>query len=112
MFRTDLVEERGPAFPPPYIVRDWQPIRFVDSSAPPTLLLHGLADREVLPQEAIEFRDALKRVRVPVNLELYPHRGHADTVASFATVTRRRTPALQDVVRFIRAVSGTVAASP
>lgn len=94
------------AFPPPYTVRDWQPIRFVDSSAPPTLLLHGLADREVLPQEAIELRDALKRVHVPVDLELFPHRGHADTVASFAVVTRWRTPALQDVVRFVRAVSG------
>lgn len=100
------------AFPPPYTVRDWQPIRFVDSRAPPTLLLHGLADREVLPQEAIELRDALERVHVPVSLELFPHRGHADTVASFAKVTRRRTPALQDVVRFTRAVSGTVAASP
>lgn len=100
------------AFPLPYTVRDWQPIRFVDSSAPPTLLLHGLDDREVLPQEAIELRDALKKVHVPVNLELFPHRGHADTVASFAMVTRRRTPALHDVVRFIRAVSGTVAASP
>lgn len=100
------------AFPLPYTVRDWQPIQFVDSSAPPTLLLHGLADREVLPQEAIELRDALERVHVPVNLELFPHRGHADTVASFAMVTRRRTSALQDVVRFIRAVFGTVAASP
>jgi acetyl esterase/lipase len=100
------------AFPPPYTVRDWQPIQFVDSSAPPTLLLHGLADREVLPQEAIELRDALKKVHVPVGLELFPHRGHADTVASFAVVTRWRTPALQNVVEFVLAVSGTVAAPP
>jgi dipeptidyl aminopeptidase/acylaminoacyl peptidase len=100
------------AFPPPYTVRDWQPIRFVDSSAPPTLLLQGLADREVLPQEAIKLRDALEKVHVPVDLELFPHRGHADTVATFALVTRWRTPALQDTVRFIRAVSGTVAQSP
>jgi acetyl esterase/lipase len=100
------------AFPPPYTVRDWQPIQFVDSSAPPTLLLHGLADREVLPQEAIELRDALKKVHVPVELELFPHRGHADTVASFAVATRWRTPALQNVVEFVLAVSGTVAAPP
>ena len=99
-------------FPPPYTVRDWQPIQFVDSSAPPTLLLHGLADREVLPQEAIQLRDALKKVHVPVELELFPHRGHADTVASFAVMTRWRTPALQNVVEFVQAVSGTLAAPP
>jgi acetyl esterase/lipase len=100
------------AFPPPYTVRDWQPIRFVDSSAPPTLLLHGLADREVLPEEAIELRDALDSVHVPVQLQMFPHRGHADTVASFALVTRWRTPALQDVVRFTREVTGTSSPPP
>jgi acetyl esterase/lipase len=94
------------AFPPPYSDKDWQPIRFVDSRAPPTLLLHGLADREVLPQEAIELRDALMKVHVPVTLELFPHRGHADTVASFAVVTHWRTPALEDAARFVRSVSG------
>lgn len=94
------------AFPPPYSNADWQPIRFVDSHAPPTLLLHGLADKEVLPQEAIELRDALVRVHVPVQLKLFTHRGHADTVASFALVTRWRTPALEECVAFIRAVAG------
>jgi acetyl esterase/lipase len=97
------------AFPPPYSVKDWQPIRFVDSKAPPTLLLHGLADREVLPQEAIELRDALMKVHVPVTLDLFPHRGHADTVASFAVVTRWRTPALEEAAQFVRAVSGAAA---
>jgi acetyl esterase/lipase len=94
------------AFPPPYSVKDWQPIRFVDSKAPPTLLLHGLADRDVLPQEAIELRDALMKVHVPVTLDLFPRRGHADTVASFAVVTRWRTPALEEAAQFVRAVSG------
>jgi len=99
------------AFPPPYSTKDWQPIQFVDSSAPPTLLLHGLADREVLPAEAVALRDALEKAHVPVRLELFPHRGHADTVASFAGIARWRTPALRDVVRFIRSVTDTVSAS-
>ena len=105
---TDMLRA---AFPPPYTARDWQPIRFVDASAPPTLLLHGLADREVLPQEAVELRDALKKAHVPVELDLFPHRGHADTVASFALATRWRTPALQDTVRFVRRVTGTASDS-
>jgi acetyl esterase/lipase len=105
---TDMLRA---AFPLPYTARDWQPIRFVDASAPPTLLLHGLADREVLPQEAVELRDALKKAHVPVELDLFPHRGHADTVASFALATRWRTPALQDTVRFVRRVTGTASDS-
>jgi acetyl esterase/lipase len=92
-------------FPPPYTERDWQPIRFVDAHAPPTLLLHGLDDTEVLPQEATELRDELLRNHVRVELHLYPHRGHGDTVASFAPVMRWRTPALEDTVTFIESVT-------
>jgi acetyl esterase/lipase len=91
-------------FPPPYTEKDWQPIHFVDAEAPPTLLLHGVDDKEVLPQEAIDLRDALLRDHVRVELHLYPHRGHPDTVASFAPVTRWRTPAVEDTVKFILSV--------
>jgi len=88
-------------FPAPYTEQDWQPIRFVDAQAPPTLLLHGLDDKEVLPQEALDLRDALVRAHVRVELHLYPHRGHPDTVASFAPLIRWRTSAVEDTVRFI-----------
>ena len=97
-------------FPPPYTEADWQPIRFVDAHSPPTLLLHGADDKEVLPQEAIELRDAMLRDHVRVELDLYPHRGHGDTVASFAPVARWRTPALQDTLTFINSVTGGQAA--
>jgi acetyl esterase/lipase len=103
---------RRAAFPPPYSIKDWQPILYVDSRAPPTLLLHGLADSEVSPQQAIKLRDALNRAGVPVQLHLYAHRGHIDTIASFAPVTRWRTPALRDAVAFIRSVAGTVPVLP
>ena len=92
-------------FPPPYTEKDWQPIRFVDAHAPPTLLLHGLDDKEVLPQEAIELRDALLRNHVRVELELYPHRGHGATVAPFALLARWRTPTVEAVVKFIDSVT-------
>jgi len=96
------------AFPPPYTTKDWQPIKYVDSAAPPTLLLHGLADKEVSPLQAIKLRNALERAHVPVRLHLYAHRGHLDTIASFAPVTRWRTPAFEDSVEFIRSVAGAV----
>lgn len=92
-------------FPPPYTEEDWQPIRFVDAHAPPTLLLHGMDDREVLPQEATELRDAMLRDHLRVELHLYPHRGHGDTVASFAPVARWRTPAVKETTAFIESVT-------
>jgi acetyl esterase/lipase len=94
------------AFPAPYSDQDWQPIRFVDAHAPPTLLLHGLADKEVLPQEAIELCGALRRQSVRVEMHLYPHRGHAATVAPFALLARWRTPSIvAETVAFVRSVS-------
>ena len=92
-------------FPLPYTEADWQPIRFVDSHAPPTLLLHGTNDEEVLPQEAIDLRDRMLREHLRVELHLYPHRGHGDTVAPFAPIARWRSPAVRDTVDFINSVT-------
>lgn len=108
VFVPDTDELRA-AFPPPYTVGDWQPIRFVDSRAPATLLLHGLSDKEVLPQEAIELDDALLLAHVPVQMHLFEHRGHADTVAPFALLARWRTPVVRDAAAFIRSVSAQTA---
>jgi len=94
-------------FPPPYTENDWQPIRFVDEHAPPTLLLHGLDDTEVLPQEAVALHDALLRAHVRAELHLYPHRGHGATVAPFALLARWRTPVVEETVGFIQSVTRT-----
>jgi acetyl esterase/lipase len=93
------------AFPAPFTPNDWQPIRFVDSHSPPTLLLHGLADKEVLPQEAIELHDALVGAHVRVMMRLFARRGHGDTVASFALLARWRTPVVDEVAAFLRSVT-------
>ncbi|HVW70768.1 MAG TPA: alpha/beta hydrolase [Steroidobacteraceae bacterium] len=93
-------------FPAPYTESDWQPIRFVDSHAPPTLLLHGTKDKEVLPQEAIELRDLMLREHLRVELHLYEHKGHGDTVAPFAPVAHWRSPAVEDVLAFVHSVAG------
>jgi acetyl esterase/lipase len=99
-------EERA-TFPPPYTAQDWQPIRFVDGRAPPTLLLHGMSDKEVLPREALDLRDVMLRDHLRVELHLYPHRGHGDTVGSFAPIARWRTPAVEEAVAFIHSVAGS-----
>jgi acetyl esterase/lipase len=93
------------SFPPPYTKDDYQPIRFVDAQAPPTLLLHGADDKDVLPAEAIQLRDALEQVHVRVELHIYPHTGHGATVATFAPGAHWSTPALKQTTAFIHSLT-------
>ncbi len=60
----------------------------------------------MLPREAVELRDVMIRNHRRVELNLYPNRGHGDTVASFAPVAHWRTPALRDTIAFIDSVVG------
>jgi acetyl esterase/lipase len=92
-------------FPAPYMDKDWQPVRFVDARSPPTLLLHGLADKEVYPKHTLALNEALLRNHVRVQMELYPHAHHADTVAPFALLARHRSPAYENSVAFIESVT-------
>jgi acetyl esterase/lipase len=93
-------------FANPYTMADWQPIRFVSEHSPPTLLFHGTPDKVVTERHAEVLRDALKAHHVPVEADLLPGRGHADTVAAFAFGARYRAPVLEKSVRFIESVSG------
>jgi len=92
--------------PAPFRSVDWQPLWHVDRHAPPSLLLHGLDDRCVNPVETVRLRNALARHGVHVQMELYSGRSHADTVAAFSPLARRRTPALDSAERFIAALAG------
>ncbi len=87
--------------PPPYRSDDWQPLWHVDRKAPPSLLLHGLEDELVNPLETVRLRNMLARNGVHVEMELYSGRSHADTVAAFSPLARRRLPALNSAARFI-----------
>lgn len=99
-------------FAAPYTAKDWQPVNFVTQESPPALLIHGLDDTLVYPGHAEKMRDALARDGVRVELELLPHRGHADTVAAITPVARFKGPVLDDSVRFIESVTSSSSASP
>ena len=92
-------------FGPPYTPYDWQPVQFVSDKSPPALLLHGIDDTVVKVAHAEKLRDALLSHKVRVETHLYPDRGHADTVAPFALVARRRTAALDQTISFLRSVT-------
>jgi acetyl esterase/lipase len=97
-------------FGKPYTEADWQPVRFVTRQAPPTFIAHGLSDHLVSVRQAEQLRDALRRNNVRVVTELYPGRGHADTVASLSKPARHRTTLLEDAAKFIESVTSVAPA--
>ncbi len=93
-------------FAAPWRASDWQPAALVMPRAPPALLLHGADDNVVWPVQAEKFAAALRAAGVPVELEIFADRRHADTVAALSAPGRRRAPVLEAIQRFISARSG------
>ncbi|PZU07551.1 alpha/beta hydrolase [Sphingomonas sp.] len=58
-------------------IRAASPIRYVDPSDPPMLLIAGMADRTVPYQQTVQFEGALKAAHVPVETILIPAVDHS-----------------------------------
>lgn len=91
-------------FAAPYTQHDWQVLPYVSPDAPPALLIQGADDQLVWVSNALHLADALRQVKVPVQLRVYPKRGHADTVAALSGVARFRSPTLADIDAFMRSL--------
>jgi acetyl esterase/lipase len=99
-------------FGKPYTIKDWQPVHFVDSTSPPTLLVHGEDDGVVSVEQTRELSAALKRHHVPVETEILAGRGHAATVAAFTLVLHSEA-IVENTTRFIeRVTSPSPSSSP
>ncbi|MEJ0006611.1 MAG: hypothetical protein WDM77_09700 [Steroidobacteraceae bacterium] len=53
------------------------------------------------PSNTLNLGNALRQLKVTVDVRLYPNRGHADTVAALAWVLRFRSATLKDIAAFI-----------
>ncbi|MFO1427926.1 MAG: alpha/beta hydrolase [Steroidobacteraceae bacterium] len=93
-------------FAAPATLPDWQPVQHVTASAPPALLIHGLADELVDPRQSERLSAALAAAGVAVRYLKFAGRNHADTVAALSVPARRRAPVLEEVRRFVRERSG------
>ncbi len=78
-----------------------QPISFARADAPPLLLVHGTADRVVMPYNSSRLAERLRQLGAPVTLRMYSGVNHIDTVTSLAGAFRGRTPALAESSRFL-----------
>jgi len=82
-----------------------QPIRFASIEAPEALLLHGGADRTVLPRNSKALARALAAAGADARLKIYPSLGHVAILTAMALPFRYRAPVLADAVAFAREVT-------
>jgi acetyl esterase/lipase len=92
---------RRPNDPTP--VPDMEPINFVDGHAPPMLLLQGLEDDTVNPNNAVLLADRIHQAGGEVQRIYYPNLGHEEIVVALAQPFRWLGPVLKDTVDFFNA---------
>ncbi|HEV2081302.1 MAG TPA: alpha/beta hydrolase [Brevundimonas sp.] len=83
-----------------------QPVTFARADAPPIWLGHGTADVVVHAEDTEILRDRLHALGAPVEAKLYEGLNHADLIATFSPLFRRKAPVLADVSDFFRRTLG------
>ncbi len=78
-----------------------QPVRYVSSAAPSTLLIHGDDDSTVRISNSRSLRDRLQDCGVNVELKSYPGVGHARVVAAIAPPLDFLARTMEDTSDFI-----------
>lgn len=78
-----------------------QPVTFVRPDAPPLWLGHGTADVVVHDEDSILLDRLTREAGGRSELRLYPGLDHADLIAAFSPLFRRRAPVLEDITRFL-----------
>lgn len=78
-----------------------EPINFVSGSAPPTLIMVGLDDDLVEPENSFSLAKKIRQEGGWVKLMEYPDYSHEDMVAKLAKPLRGNSPLLSDIVAFL-----------
>ena len=86
--------------------RETQPLTYARADAPPLWLGHGTADVTVHDEDSILLDAKMRELGGRSELKLYPGRNHADTIATFAPLFRKKAPVLADVSGFFHRTLG------
>lgn len=78
-----------------------QPVTFVRADAPPLWLGHGTEDMTVHAQDSEILCARQKAVGGACELKLYAELNHADLIATFSPLFRRKAPVLADLSAFL-----------
>ena len=84
----------APMQPPP------SPMTFVDGQEPPMLLLHGMKDWIVSPQNTLRLTERIRQSGGEVEQINYAHRGHVGMLVALSSPNRWLDPVLDDVAKF------------
>lgn len=96
---TDILRS---IFAEPWKHGDWQPVAQVGRHSPPALLIHGLADTLVGPQQSEALAAALRAAGGDARLLLLDDRSHEDTIAALSLPLRGRAPVLEETLAFVQ----------
>ena len=77
-----------------------QPVTFVRDDAPPLWLAHGTADEVVHDDDTLILNDRMHAVGGRSEAKLYPGLNHADLIATFSPLFRKKAPVLDDLADF------------
>lgn len=77
-----------------------QPITFARADAPPIWLAHGTADTVVHAEDTTILDARMRAVGGRSEAKLYPDLNHADLIATFSPLFRKKAPVLNDVSAF------------
>ena len=78
-----------------------QPIAYARGDAPPLLLVHGEADRTVLPKNTANLAAAIERLGGDVTVITYPKVAHAGVIGAFSKRLAFLAPTRADVLRWL-----------
>ena len=78
-----------------------QPVTFVRADAPPLWLGHGTEDVVVHAEDTAILHERMQAVGGRSEAKLYPGLNHADLIATFSPLFRRKAPVLADVTAFL-----------
>lgn len=79
-----------------------QPVTFARADAPPLWLGHGTADVVVHAEDTTILCERMAAVGGRCEAKLYPGLNHADLIATFSPLFRKKAPVLDDATAFLR----------
>ena len=79
-----------------------QPVTFVRADAPPLWLGHGTEDEVVHAEDSTILCQRMTAVGGRCEAKLYPGLNHADLIATFSPLFRKKAPVLDDVTAFLQ----------
>lgn len=85
-----------------------QPVAFVRADAPPLWLGHGTEDTVVHAEDTIILNDRMRAVGGRSEAKLYAGLNHADLIATFSPVFRKKASVLADAAAFLHRELGEV----